>query len=100
MADNNENSRNEPDNSHAPNPVSTILAWIIMLAVFAGICYLIWIIGGWVFDYVGNIFGGDVFRSSDLERYCAGKYRGGGAVYQQCIDGGWKDWYANAHWMK
>ena len=36
----------------------------------------------------------------DLRRYCAYKYTPGSLFYDECIDEGWMDWYANAHWMQ
>ena len=35
-----------------------------------------------------------------LGKYCSGKDPSGGYIYQDCMDDGWKDWYANAHWMQ
>lgn len=35
-----------------------------------------------------------------LEKYCSGKFTEGSYLYQECIDDGWKDWYANAEWMR
>ncbi len=35
-----------------------------------------------------------------LDKYCSGKFTEGSYLYQECMDDGWKDWYANAHWMQ
>ncbi|MYA60617.1 MAG: hypothetical protein F4X40_08730 [Chloroflexi bacterium] len=32
--------------------------------------------------------------------YCSVKDPSGGYIYQQCMAGGWKDWYDNAPWMR
>ena len=39
-------------------------------------------------------------RQSDLNRYCSGKDPSGGYIYEDCMGGGWKDWYADASWMR
>ena len=35
-----------------------------------------------------------------LHEYCSYKFTEGSYLYQECMDDGWKDWYANAHWMQ
>ena len=35
-----------------------------------------------------------------LERFCAGKFVPDSYLYNECVDEGWKDWYANAEWMR
>ena len=35
-----------------------------------------------------------------LHRYCNYKYWTEPSGYDKCMDGGWKSWYATAHWMR
>ena len=39
-------------------------------------------------------------ESNRLVKYCSYKFTPGSDLHSECIDDGWKDWYANAHWMK
>ena len=69
------------------------------LSFLAGIGFGLWWFGNWLWDVIGALFGGG--SSGDLEYYCAYKWNSAtSALYQQCVSEGWKDWYANAHWMQ
>ena len=104
MADHNQNGRNESQGTTEEHGIIiNIIAIVILLALIAGIGYGLWWVGNWIWDIIGAFFdwlfsgGGD----GRLGKYCAGKYGSTtSALYRQCVDGGWKDWYANAHWMK
>ncbi len=78
--------------------------WLLgTLVVLVAIGYGLWWVGNWLWDVIGAFFGwlfGGGSRG-DLEYYCSYKYNSTtSALYRMCVEDGWKDWYANAHWMK
>lgn len=92
----------EPKKMTARDHVTTAITLLVILALIAGAGYGLWLGIGWTWNTVASFFGW-LFGGTggDLQYYCA--YKWGSTTsdpYWECISGGWKDWYANAHWMQ